>query len=323
MPLKSGKSKKVVSQNIKTEMHHYDRTGEMGRGSHPTSRKKAQKQAVAIALSKSREKRANMYLEKISAEVYLRANLNKIKHPKLHTAMGALGGAVTGGAIGGVPGALADNPAVMVGGMAAGALAGGIGVGMRTHKKIKNYNSFVDKLEKHQKKAEDKNIQGIREDLKKHEKSDVVQEKKTNKYLGKLLNMEEKEHEEKIAAHYSIRPTRDMKDYDRIKSVSLNDNEMRRYHKVSDEHIQNNAVKNLGIGTLAGTALGVAGGHKYNKSKIGRRYVLPGKLLGGYIGGVAGLAAGANRVETQAHEKALKDSTRYKDFFQRMYKNGK
>lgn len=52
MPLKKGKSNKVVSANIKELMHDYKADGSIGT-SHPKNAKAAQKQAVAIALSKA------------------------------------------------------------------------------------------------------------------------------------------------------------------------------------------------------------------------------------------------------------------------------
>jgi hypothetical protein len=54
MPLKKGKSKETISKNIKTEMEKYKKTGKIGT-SKPKSKKKAQKQAVAIAINKSKE----------------------------------------------------------------------------------------------------------------------------------------------------------------------------------------------------------------------------------------------------------------------------
>jgi hypothetical protein len=54
MPLKKGSSQETVSQNIKTLVHDYERKGTIG-NSKPASKKKAVKQAVAIALNKARE----------------------------------------------------------------------------------------------------------------------------------------------------------------------------------------------------------------------------------------------------------------------------
>jgi hypothetical protein len=59
MPLKKGKSKKTISKNIKKEMEQYKKTGKIGT-SKPKSKKKAQKQSVAIALSKARESGAKI-----------------------------------------------------------------------------------------------------------------------------------------------------------------------------------------------------------------------------------------------------------------------
>jgi hypothetical protein len=52
MPLKKGTSKKAISANVKELMSTYKGKGKIGT-SKPTSKKKAQKQAVAIALSKA------------------------------------------------------------------------------------------------------------------------------------------------------------------------------------------------------------------------------------------------------------------------------
>lgn len=59
MPLTSGTSRKTISKNIETEMHAYERSGKIGT-SKPASKKKAQKQAVAIAYRKARESGAKL-----------------------------------------------------------------------------------------------------------------------------------------------------------------------------------------------------------------------------------------------------------------------
>ena len=65
MPLKKGKSKKTISKNIKTEMEKYKKTGKIGT-SKPKTKKKAQKQAVAISLNKAKESGAKIPKKKKS-----------------------------------------------------------------------------------------------------------------------------------------------------------------------------------------------------------------------------------------------------------------
>jgi len=55
MPLKKGKSKKVILENIKEIMHSYHQKGTIGTSS-PESNEKAQKQAIAIAFSQAKKK---------------------------------------------------------------------------------------------------------------------------------------------------------------------------------------------------------------------------------------------------------------------------
>ena len=60
MPLKRGSSSKTISSNIKSLVHEYEHDGAIG-SSHPLSKKKAIKQAVAISLAqagKSRDSKA-------------------------------------------------------------------------------------------------------------------------------------------------------------------------------------------------------------------------------------------------------------------------
>jgi hypothetical protein len=52
MPLRNGSSQSVVSSNIKTLVHEWKKDGTIGT-SHPPTKKKAIKQAVAIALAKA------------------------------------------------------------------------------------------------------------------------------------------------------------------------------------------------------------------------------------------------------------------------------
>jgi hypothetical protein len=52
MPLRKGSSKSAVSGNIKTLVHEWQKDGSIGT-SHPPTKKKAIKQAVAIALAKA------------------------------------------------------------------------------------------------------------------------------------------------------------------------------------------------------------------------------------------------------------------------------
>lgn len=56
MPLKKGKSKKVISENIEEIMHSYHSKGTIGTST-PASNEKAQKQAIAIALSLAKKKK--------------------------------------------------------------------------------------------------------------------------------------------------------------------------------------------------------------------------------------------------------------------------
>ncbi|KXS32794.1 MAG: hypothetical protein AWT59_1116 [Candidatus Gallionella acididurans] len=56
MPLKKGASQTVISSNIKALVHEWEEDGSIG-SSHPATKQKAVKQAVAISLKKAGKNR--------------------------------------------------------------------------------------------------------------------------------------------------------------------------------------------------------------------------------------------------------------------------
>jgi hypothetical protein len=90
MPLKSGSSQKAISQNVKTEMERFKKTGKIGT-SKPESKAAAQKQAVAIALSKAGKNQVSeqhniiSFLKAVSQKNYSEANkyLQEVVNSKL------------------------------------------------------------------------------------------------------------------------------------------------------------------------------------------------------------------------------------------------
>jgi len=71
MPLKSGTSKEAVGKNVSELMKTYKKSGKIGT-SKPKSKKAAQKQAVAIALSKAGKTNPN---ESLSFDKFIEALL--------------------------------------------------------------------------------------------------------------------------------------------------------------------------------------------------------------------------------------------------------
>jgi hypothetical protein len=63
MPLKTGKSQKTIQKNVSELIHTYKKTGKIG-SSKPKGKKAAQKQAVAIALSKAGKSKMNEQVKK-------------------------------------------------------------------------------------------------------------------------------------------------------------------------------------------------------------------------------------------------------------------
>lgn len=63
MPLRKETSKAAVSSNVKTMIHEWEKDGKVG-NSHPATKQKAVKQAVAISLKKAGKSRTQTQSQK-------------------------------------------------------------------------------------------------------------------------------------------------------------------------------------------------------------------------------------------------------------------
>jgi len=85
MPLKSGSSQQTVGKNVKELMHAYVKKGKIGT-SKPASKEKAQKQAVAIALSKAgKSKKTNESFDSTVVSLLQALYFEKTAHCKYAT----------------------------------------------------------------------------------------------------------------------------------------------------------------------------------------------------------------------------------------------
>lgn len=157
-------------------MHSYERSGKIGK-SKPESKKKAQKQAVAIALNKARKSGA-----KIPKKGHSKVARTLAPHIKDYVRRALKNG--------GVSGAKNDTHHHVINILGKDSLQGQYA---RAGKILNRVNGNGKPMLKAATTVANEMDQ-IQKDLRKHERDDIAEGKKTNKYLNKLLKIEEKEH---------------------------------------------------------------------------------------------------------------------------------
>lgn len=119
---------------------------------------------------------------------------------------------------------------------------------------------------------------------------------------------------EKLAAHYEVAPHSDHREYNGVKSVSLNEHEMHRY---SQAHRDKDTLKGrLGYGAVGGVGGRIVGGLADKAIAHGGRGGKVGKLgtTGKVLGTTIGLLAGAGVRNTVVHDRAMEQAGFHRDF---------